>query len=50
VEDKEVVLIKPYKVSRSISLSTKSSFIDNKVDNFMKYMKFIWSPMQTRLF
>ena len=50
VEDKEVILIKLYKISRSTSSSTKSSFIDDEVDNFMKYMKFIQSPMQTRLF
>ena len=40
IEDKEVILIKPYKVSESVS-STKSSFIDNKVENLMKYIKFI---------
>ena len=41
VEDKEVILIKLYKISRSTSSSTKLSFIDDEVDNFMKYMKFI---------
>ena len=41
VEDKEVILIKPYKVSGSRSLTTKLSFIDDKVDNLIKYMKFI---------
>ena len=50
VEDEEVILIKPYEVSRSTSLTIKSSFIDNEVDNLMKYMKFIWSPIQMRLF
>ena len=50
VEDEEVILIKPYEVSRSTSLTIKSSFIDNEVNNLMKYMKFIWSPIQTRLF
>jgi len=48
VKDKEVILIKPYEVS-SLS-STKLSFIDDKVDNLLKYMKFICSPTQTRIF
>jgi len=48
VEDKEVILIKPYEISSS--LSTKSSFIDDEVDNLLKYMKFICSPTQTRIF
>ena len=49
VEEKEVILIKPYKVSKSIS--TKSlSFVDEEIDNLLKYMKFIKSPIQTRIF
>ena len=40
VEDKEVILIKPYKISESIS-SLESSFINDKVENLMKYIKFI---------
>jgi len=43
VEDKEVILIKLYEISSS--LSTKSSFIDNEVNNLLKYMKFICSPI-----
>ena len=50
VEDKEVILINPYEVSGPTLSTTKSSFIDNEVDNLMKYMKFIQSPMQMRLF
>jgi len=38
VEDEEVILIKPYKVSGSTSSLTKLSFIDNEVDNLMKYI------------
>jgi len=49
VEDKEVILIKPYKVLESAS-STSSSFIDKKIDNLLKYMKFIKSLIQTRIF
>ena len=45
----EVILIKPYEVDESISM-TKFSFINNEVENLIKYMKFIWSPIQTRIF
>ena len=47
----EVILIKPYEISSSTSLSTKSSsFINKKIDNLLKYMKFVKSPIQTRIF
>jgi len=49
VEDEEVILIKLYKVSKSISTKS-SSFVDEEVNNLLKYMKFIKSPMQTRIF
>ena len=42
VEDKEVILIKLYEVSELTSSTTKSSFISNKVDNLLKYMKFCY--------
>ena len=51
VEDKEVILIKPYKVSSSTSISTHSiSFVEEEIENLIKYMKFIKMPTQTRLF
>jgi len=52
VEDKEVILVKSYKVlqSKSSTSSSTTSFITNEVENFLKYMKFVQSPMQTRLF
>ena len=51
VEEDKVILIKPYEVLESSSMiTTKSSFISNKVKNLLKYIKFIWSPTQTRLF
>ena len=41
VEDEEVILIKPYKVSSSMSISTHStSFIEEEIENLIKYMKF----------
>ena len=49
VEDEEVILIKLYKISESTSL-LELSFINDKVENLMKYMKFIWSPTQMRIF
>ena len=46
-----MILIKLYKVSSLLSATTtKSSFINDEVKNLMKYMKFVQSPMQTRLF
>jgi len=46
----EVILIRLYKILESISSTTKSSFINDEVDNLIKYMKFIQSSIQTRLF
>ena len=49
VEEEEVILIKPYEVSESSSTKS-SSFIDEEVDNLIKYMKFAKSSTQTRIF
>ena len=49
IEEEEVILIKPYKVSESI-LTKSSSFIDEETDNLLKYMKFVKLPTQTRIF
>ena len=49
VKEEEVILIKLYKVSESI-LTKSSSFIDEKINNLLKYMKFVKSPTQTRIF
>jgi len=49
IEKEEVILIKLYKVSSPTSLSS-SSFANKKVDNLLKYMKFIKSLTQTRIF
>ena len=40
VEEEEVILIKPYEVSESI-VTKSSSFINEKIDNLLKYMKFV---------
>jgi len=51
VEDKEVILIKPYEVATATTSSTlQTSFITEKVENLSKYMKFVQVPTQTRIF
>ena len=51
VEDKEIILIKPYEVSTATTSSTsQTSFITEEVENLSKYMKFIRTPTQTRIF
>ena len=51
IEDKEVILVKPYEVTQSSSATTSTtSFIMEEVENLVKYMKFVQSPTQTRLF
>jgi len=49
VEEEEVILIKPYEASES-TLIKSLSFINKKIDNLLKYMKFVKSPTQTRIF
>ena len=42
VENKEVILVQPYEVSRSSSSTTSTtSFIIEEVKNLIKYMKFV---------
>ena len=50
IEEEEVILIKPYEVSQSTSSTTQSSFITDEVENLFKYMKFIQTPIQMRIF
>ena len=49
VEDEEVILIKPYKVSTATS-SSSMSFIMDEVKHLFKHMKFVRTTSQTRLF
>jgi len=49
VEDEEIILIKPYEVSTTTSLSS-TSFITDEVEHLLKHMKFVRMPSQTRLF
>jgi len=51
VEDEEMILIKLYKVSTMTSVSfSQTSFIIDEIKNLLKYMKFVQSLTQTRLF
>jgi len=50
IENEEVILIKPYEVSTTTSSSSKTSFITDEVENLLKYMKFVRSLTQKRLF
>ena len=50
VESEEVILIRPYEASLTTLSSSGTSFITDKVENLFKYMKFVKSPSQTRIF
>jgi len=41
VENEEVILLKPYKISTTTSSSSATSFITDEVKNLFKYMKFV---------
>ena len=51
IENKEVILVRPYQVeSTTTSSSSSSSFISDEIANLEKYMKFVKTPSQTRIF
>ena len=41
IEDKEVILVKPYEVSTTTLSSSSTSFIMDKVENLLKHIKFV---------
>ena len=43
IENKEVILVRPYEVSSTTSSST-TSFIMDEINNLAKYMKFVKTP------
>ena len=49
IENEEIILVRPYEVSSSTT-STSTSFISDEVENLTKYMKFVKTPSQTRIF
>ena len=50
VENKEVILVWLYEVSSKTTSSSTTSFITDEVKNLAKYMKFMKTPSQTRIF
>jgi len=50
VENEEVILVQPYEVSSKTTSSSTTSFITDEVENLAKYMKFVKTPPQTRIF
>jgi len=50
VENEEVILVRPYKVSSKTTSSSTMSFITDEVENLAKYMKFVKTPAQTKIF
>jgi len=50
VENEEVILVRLYEVSSTTSSSSGISFITDEVENLLKYMKFMKTPSQTRIF
>ena len=50
VENEEVILVRPYEVSSTTTLSSTTSFISDEIENLAKYMKFVKTPSQTRIF
>jgi len=53
VESEEVILVRSYEVSSTTSTtlsSSRTSFITDEVENLLKYMKFVKTPSQTRIF
>jgi len=50
VENEEVILVRPYQVDSTTMSLSSSSFISDEIDNLEKYMKFVKTPSQTRIF
>ena len=50
IENEEVILVQPYEVSSTTLSLSKTSFITDEVENLTKYMKFVKTLLQTRIF
>ena len=50
IQDEEVFLYKPYKVDPPRSKTSKPTFIQDKIKNLKKYIKFMQAPIQTTPF
>ena len=50
IENEEVILVCPYKISLTITSSSRISFITDEIKNLTKYMKFMKTLSQIRIF
>jgi len=50
IENKEVILVCPYEVLSTTTSSSRTSFITDEIENLVKYMKFVKTLSQTRIF
>ena len=50
IKNDEVILVRPYQVESTTTSSSSTSFISNEINNLEKYMKFVKTPSQTRIF
>ena len=50
IENKEVILVRPYEVLSKTTSSSTMSFITDEVKNLTKYMRFVKTSSQTRIF
>ena len=50
IENEEIILVWPYEVASSTTSTSSSSFISDEVENLAKYIKFMKTPTQTRIF
>jgi len=50
IENEEVILVRLYEISSKTTSSSTMSFITDEVENLAKYMKFVKTPAQTRIF
>ena len=50
IENDKVILVRPYQVESTTTSSSSTSFISDEINNLEKYMKFVKTPSQTRIF
>ena len=50
IENEEIILVWLYEVASSTTSTSSSSFISDEVENLAKYIKFMKTPTQTRIF
>ena len=50
VENEEIILVCPYEVPSTTLSSLTTSFIADEIENFIRHIKFVRTPTQTRIF